>query len=171
MRQLSNRLSLLETSNGSRLVMRLQKTQSHTCGTRTGLRALQLSVNASNSEGCLGREWTTLLANTICIRNNSRNVAVVPILKGPDVFRKVQSRGIWLELLFISIKSSPCYLCQSKASRHLTPVIPAPFRSLDPNSSSFQPPTFLPPSFLFTRHHKPTSLSQMNCQITHVQLL
>ena len=102
MRQLSNGLSFLETT-GSRLVTRLQKTHSKTCGTRTALRALQLSVNAINSERCLGREWTTLLANTICIRNNSGNVAMVPILKGPDVFRKVQSRGIWLELLLIHL--------------------------------------------------------------------
>lgn len=31
-------------------------------------------------------------------------------------------------------------------------------------------PTFLPPSFRFTRHHSPTSRSQMNCQSTPTQL-
>ena len=37
-------------------------------------------------------------------------------------------------------------------------------------SSSFHPPTFLPPSFLLTLHQSPTSLSQTNCQTTPIQL-
>ena len=45
------------------------------------------------------------------------------------------------------------------------------FSSLAPSSSSFHPPTFLPPPSLLTRHHSPTSLSQINCQITQIQLL
>ena len=31
-------------------------------------------------------------------------------------------------------------------------------------------PTLRPPSFLFTRHQRPTSLSKMNCQMTCTQL-
>lgn len=67
----------------------------------------------------------------------------------------------------------------SSTSTHtyLTPGIFAPSLSFAPNSSSLHPtpaaapaPTFLPPSFLFTRHHSPTSSSQINCQITHTQL-
>ena len=54
---------------------------------------------------------------------------------------------------------------------YFTPGIVVPFCSLLPSSSWLHPPTFLPPSFLFTRHHSPTSLSQINCQIVQVQLV
>lgn len=75
----------------------------------------------------------------------------------------------------------PC-LCYVRCMRRLmaplcgfhhycTPGVLAPFSSFEPNSSSLQPPTFRPPSFLLTLHHNPTSLSQMNCQMTQVQLL
>lgn len=66
---------------------------------------------------------------------------------------------------------SSVYYAKFRSRYHIHRTPGMTFCSFDPNSFSPQSPTFLPPSFLFTRHHRPTSLSQMNCQITQVQLL
>lgn len=57
-----------------------------------------------------------------------------------------------------------------KINVYLTPTSGTPCFSLEPSSSLHHPPTFLPPFSLFTLHQSPTSLSQMNCHITHTQL-
>lgn len=142
--------------------------------------AVTTSRHVSNMCAHAATEWKTKGEMTISDQGDSNGwwrhlyskaiVTNLELEESSAKFRSSSFPSFASSKIYVDERVPPRHLKCTTHHDHLTPAMAASSRSLFPSSSSCHAPTFLPPSFRLSRHHKLISLSQMNCQITHVQL-